>query len=127
MCTSDRHADELIAVQYGSSATGATAELKQITDTADCVGGPMSRCRVDDYILRNDKIRVVIQDVQRNMFGIGQFGGQIIDADLVRTSGPDRDSFEEMSISLNIEGRPARLPQSERRHRRVRSGVPRLG
>lgn len=104
LCLSDRQADELIAVQYGRSAGGTLAEAKQITNTADCVGGPMSRCRANDYLLRNDKIRVVIQDVQRNMFGIGQFGGQIIDGDLVRTSGPDRDSFEEWSISLNIEG-----------------------
>lgn len=103
LCTSDREADDLIMVQYGSSAFGATAEAKQITDTADCVGGPMSRCRANDYLMQNDKIRVVIQDIQRNMFGIGQFGGQIIDADLVRTFGPDRDNFEEWSISLNIE------------------------
>src|SRR4030095_8334759 len=41
--------------------------------------------------------------VQRNLFGIGQFGGQIIDGDIVRSSGPDRDSFEEWALSLNIE------------------------
>ncbi|HTY27845.1 MAG TPA: hypothetical protein VMD51_06820, partial [Mycobacterium sp.] len=40
----------------------------------------------------------------RNMFGIGQFGGQIIDGDIVRVPlDPDRDNFEEWSISLNIE------------------------
>ena len=71
---------------------------------ADCVGGPNSRCRVNDYLLSNDAIRVVIQDIQRNYLGgIGQFGGQIIDADLVRTVGDDRDSFEEWAVSLNIE------------------------
>ena len=42
----------------------------------------MSRCRAGDYLLANDRIRVVVQDLQRNLFGIGQFGGQIIDADL---------------------------------------------
>ncbi len=104
LCTGDHEADDLILVQYGSSAFGASAEAKQISDTADCVDGPMSRCRLNDYLIRNDKIRVVIQDVQRNLFSVGQFGGQIIDADLVRTSGPDRDSFEEWSVSLNIEG-----------------------
>jgi hypothetical protein len=103
LCTGDREADDLIAVQYGASAVGPTAAAMQISDTADCVGGPLSRCRVNDYLLENDKIRVVIQDVQRNIFGIGQYGGQIIDADLVRASGPDRDNFEEFSLSLNIE------------------------
>jgi hypothetical protein len=102
-CTVNRHTDELILAEHGSSASGGTADLHQIANVADCVGGPLSRCRLNDYILRNDKIRVVIQDIQRNLFGIGQFGGQIIDGDIVRTSGPDRDSFEEWSISLNIE------------------------
>jgi hypothetical protein len=102
-CTVNREADGLILTEYGSSARGGTAELKQISNVADCVGGPLSRCRLNDYIIRNDKIRVVIQNVQRNLFGIGQFGGQIIDGDIVRSSGPDRDSFEEWSVALNIE------------------------
>jgi hypothetical protein len=34
---------------------------------------------------------------------IGAFGGQIIDADIVRTAGPDRDNFEEMSTAINLE------------------------
>jgi len=103
LCLDDRQADNLILMQYGSSPLGATASVKKIANTADCVAGPMSRCRVDDYLMANDKIRVVVQSLQRNIFGIGQFGGQIIDADLVRSSGPDRDNFEEWSISLNIE------------------------
>jgi hypothetical protein len=104
-CSVDHSADELILVQHGSSAHGGTAVAKQISNAvADCVGGPMSRCRVNDYLLKNDKIRVIVQDVQRNIFGIGEFGGQIIDGDLVRTSGPDRDAFQEWSISLNVEG-----------------------
>lgn len=102
-CSVDRAADGLILATTGSSAGGGTAQLFQITDAGDCVGGPMSRCRVNDYLLANDRIRVVIQDLQRNLFGIGQFGGQIIDADVVRSSGPDRDSFEEWALSLNIE------------------------
>ena len=92
----------------------------------------MSRCRANDYLLANDRIRVVVQDIQRNLFGIGQFGGQIIDGDLVRTSGPDRDNFEEWAISLNIEStahytsldrpqrRQQRRPRDPARHRRRR-------
>jgi hypothetical protein len=104
LCLDDREADDLIQVQYGSNVHGATASVEQIADTADCVDGPLSRCRVGDYLLKNDRIRVVVQDVQRNLFGIGQFGGQIIDGDLVRQGAdPDRDNFEEWSVSLNIE------------------------
>lgn len=95
--------DELLTTEYGSAPSGTTASALQITNPAtECVKGPLSKCRAGDYLLANDRIRVVIQDVQRNLFGIGQFGGQIIDADLVRT-GPDRDHFEEWSTSLNIE------------------------
>jgi hypothetical protein len=101
----DVSVERLVAAEYGSDPEGGgPASLQQITDAADCVDGPMSRCRVNDYLLANDEIRVVIQDVQRNLFGIGQYGGQIIDADIVRTGlDPDRDSFEEMATHLNIE------------------------
>lgn len=104
-CSADGRAEELIVVQHGNGSTGGgNAAVFQIANAADCVEGPQSRCRVGDYLLANDVIRVVVQDVQRNYLGgIGQFGGQIIDADLVRTIGDDRDSFEEWSVSLNIE------------------------
>src|SRR5512139_574703 len=95
--------EQLIMVEYGTGSSGP-ALAKAIDSTADCVAGPLSRCRVGDYLLKNGKIRVVVQGIQRNMFGIGQFGGQIIDADLVRTPGdPDRDNFEEWATSINIE------------------------
>ncbi len=77
---------------------------KVITDVGDCVEGPLSRCRVGDFLIENGEIRVVIQEAQRNLFAIGQFGGQIIDADLRRVPGdPERDNFEEWSTSINIE------------------------
>ncbi|MBX3024791.1 CehA/McbA family metallohydrolase [bacterium] len=103
-CAADRAADNLVLAQHGTPAKGGAAVLKQITNPGtECVGGRMSRCRANDYLLANDRIRIVVQDIQRNLFGIGQYGGQIIDGDLVRTSGPDRDNFEEWAISLNIE------------------------
>ena len=102
-CATDRSVDDLILVEHGTPANGGAAQVKQITNAVDCVGGRLARCRVNDYLLSNDKVRIVVQDIQRNLFGIGQYGGQIIDGDLVRMSGPDRDNFEEWSISLNIE------------------------
>ncbi len=104
LCETNSGADDLIVVQHGSGSNGGAAGAIQITDTADCVDGPQSRCRIGDYLLSNGNIRVVVQDIQRQyLAGIGQFGGQIIDADLVRTVGADRDSFEEWAVSLNIE------------------------
>ncbi len=80
------------------------AVAKVIADSADLVEGPMSRGRLGDYLLANTEIQVVIQDVQRNLLNVGQFGAQIIDADLVRVpSDPERDSFEEWAFGINIE------------------------
>lgn len=97
--------DQLITVEYGAGPSGTTSLLKEVTNAAtECVKGPLSRCRVGDYLLANDRIRVVVQDVQRNLFGVGQYGGQIIDADLVRIGAdPERDHFEEWATNINIE------------------------
>lgn len=99
-------ANRMIVLEFGQGASGGAAILRQISDaTADCVRGPQSRCRANDYLLENDRIRVVVQDLGRDLFGIGQFGGQIIDADLNRGNHAlERDSFEEWTTSINIEG-----------------------
>lgn len=102
--THEQAADGLIVIEYGTLSGGPEAALVQISDPADCIGGPLRRCLVGDYLLSNGKIRVVVQDVGRNLLAVGQYGGQIIDADLVRTGGdPDRDNFEEFATSLNFE------------------------
>ena len=77
---------------------------KVITTAQDLVEGPMSRGRSGDLLLANNKIQVVIQQPQRNLLNVGQFGGQIIDADLVRQGAdPERDSFEEFAFGINAE------------------------
>ena len=96
--------DRIVVTEYGRGA-GGTALVKEVTNaTTECVKGPLSRCRNGDFLLANDKIRVVVQSIQRNILNVGQYGGQIIDADLVRAPGdPDRDNFEEWATSINIE------------------------
>lgn len=96
--------DRVLLSEYGGGPGGAT-QVKQITNAAtECVKGPLSRCRNGDYLLSNGKIRVVVQSIQRNILNVGQYGGQIIDADLVRLPGdPDRDNFEEWASAINIE------------------------
>ncbi|MEW6272506.1 MAG: hypothetical protein AB1689_24780 [Thermodesulfobacteriota bacterium] len=105
-CLLGSHGDgveRLVVAEYGRGP-GGTALVKQITDDAECVKGPLSRCRVGDYLLANGAIRVVVQSTQRNILNVGQFGGQIIDADVVRGPGdPDRDNFEEWATAINIE------------------------
>jgi hypothetical protein len=96
--------DRLVTAEFGRGP-GGTAAVKQVTNAAtECVKGPLSRCRNGDYLLSNGKIRVVVQSIQRNVLNVGQYGGQIIDADLVRLPGdPDRDNFEEWATAINIE------------------------
>lgn len=100
----DDGVDRLVVTEYGRGP-GGTANVKLVTSAAtECVKGPLARCRNGDYLLANDKVRVVVQSIQRNILNVGQFGGQIIDADLVRAPGdPDRDNFEEWATSINIE------------------------
>jgi len=100
----DDGVDRLVVTEYGQGPGGTTL-VKEVTSAAtECVKGPLSRCRNGDYLLANDRIRVVVQSIQRNILNVGQYGGQIIDADLVRAPGdPDRDSFEEWASAINIE------------------------
>ncbi len=107
-CTVATHRDAangLVVVEYGQGPTGGSALAKQIVDApTDCVRGPLARCRAGDYLLENARIRVVVQNVQRNLFGIGQYGGQIIDADLNRGNPAlERDNFEEWAAAINVE------------------------
>ena len=75
-----------------------------VTDSADLIDGPQSRGRIGDYFLANSKIQVVIQDIQRNLMVVGTYGGQIIDADLVRElADPERDAFEEWAVGIHLE------------------------
>ncbi|MEW6441030.1 MAG: CehA/McbA family metallohydrolase [bacterium] len=84
---------------------GPKSMARRILDESDLIGGPRATGRVGDYLLANDKIRLVIQDVGRDPIGfVSPYGGNIVDADLVRGAGePDNDQFMAMSPQINIE------------------------
>ena len=82
-----------------TAGTGTT-RAKQIGSASELIGGPNAHGRVGDYLLENDKIRVVIQGEGR-LFGPQPFGGTILDADLVR-SGAGRDQFGELGLLYNF-------------------------
>ena len=99
-----RGVESLVATAYGASAFGGDASAAIVADSNDCVKGPLSRCRNGDFLLQNDRIKVVVQAAQRNLLGVGQYGGNIIDADRQREAGdPDRDNFEEWQFAINLE------------------------
>jgi hypothetical protein len=78
------------------------ARARRISDAADLIHGPLAHSRLGDYLLANDKARFVIQDApQRDLWSVGAFGGNIIDAELV--GHPGLDNFLEIQPALNIE------------------------
>jgi hypothetical protein len=90
----------------------AKASLFKIDDLADCpVSGPLAHERVGDYCMQNGLARFVVQDVTapanpsdptpRDLYSVGAFGGNLIDAVLV--ADPTTDNFLEFQAMLNIE------------------------
>ena len=73
----------------------------RVQSPMELIGGPGALGAVGDYLLANDKVRVIIQDKGWSR-GFGVFGGGIIDADIVRpgteanpAGGNGRDNFGE--------------------------------
>jgi len=78
------------------------AVARRITDTRDLLHGPLAHGRIGDYLLANSVARFVIQDApQRDLYSIGTFGGNLIDAELV--DRPGTDNFLELQPAVNIE------------------------
>ncbi|HEV7735640.1 MAG TPA: carboxypeptidase regulatory-like domain-containing protein [Candidatus Binatia bacterium] len=79
------------------------ARARVVTQPAELIDGPMARGRLGDVLLVNDRLQAIIQQPGRAMFGIGTYGGTIIDADVQRPTGEERDNFEELVPAINIE------------------------
>lgn len=83
-----------------------TLVCKRIENTFEMIGGPASIAQVGDYILRNDKIQIVVTQ-KSHSWGPGIFGGALVDADLRRVdarfrNGNGLDSFMEMFPLANL-------------------------
>jgi hypothetical protein len=71
-----------LAAWAGCSSSGGASAV-QVTNRAQLVGGDRALGEVGDYLIENDKIRVVVQK-QGYSRGFGVYGGSLIDADLRR-------------------------------------------
>ncbi len=85
------------------------ARAYQATHRTQLIGGPGALGEIGDWVIENDEIRVVIQDISFNR-GTGLFGGSLIDADVVRQDGEGdpfggngRDSFGEAFPAFFLE------------------------
>lgn len=88
------------AAANGSCAGLASAVV--ISDPGELIEGPLAHGQIGDFLLANDVARFIIQDAnKRDMYSVGGFGGNIIDAELV--SNPGNDNFLEMQPIVNLE------------------------
>ena len=81
--------------------TGAPGQVSAtvLTDADEGIGGPLAGERAGDVLLQNDRIRVVLQKPGRAL-ALNPYGGNIIDADVVR-EGDGRDRFGEVGLFIN--------------------------
>jgi len=57
-----------------------TADARRVTTRQDLVGGPSALGELRDFVLENDRVKVIIQDKGYSR-GFGVYGGGLIDAD----------------------------------------------
>mgnify|MGYP000891946536 CR=1 FL=1 len=97
-------------VVAASAAAGCTDGLglgaRRIERQDELIGGPTAKGKIGDYLLENDKIRVVIA-APGPTFTAGVFGGTVLDIDLQRyesgsRSGRGFDSFGESFPLANL-------------------------
>src|SRR5581483_3629244 len=69
---------------FAQGGTGASAKV--ITDSAQLIGGEGATGRLGDFLLQNDKIRVIVEQPGRSIGPILS-GGHIVDADIQRPAG----------------------------------------
>lgn len=88
----------------GGGETPTKSSVRSAATETDLLTGPLARSSIGDYVLENDLIRVIIQKPGRNWFGIGTFGGNIIDASVKNSDGSfNPDHLEEFVTGVNIE------------------------
>lgn len=85
------------------------AEARQVSRSVELIGGSeVARGQIGDYLLQNDRIRVLIRQPGRQYHGtVNPYGGTIVDADICRNrSVPERSNFENSALGINIETIP---------------------
>ncbi len=94
------------------SKVGSGASATAITSDDQLIGGQSADGRAGDVLLRNDKIRVIIQQPGRQVSPV-PYGGTIIDADRVRPSGTaGHDQFGKLGLIYSF-GRTVNVSKVE--------------
>jgi hypothetical protein len=75
---------------------------KRIDSTAELIRGPLADGQVGDWLLANHVARFIIQNApQRDLYSVGTYGGNLIDAELVGHEG--LDNFLEIQPAVQVE------------------------
>jgi hypothetical protein len=97
-----RLSGEMATSQVDFQYAPPKARAFRIENADDVIHGPLGHSRVGDYLMTNSVARFAIQDVgKRDLWSVGAFGGNIIDAELL--AYPGRDNFLELQPAVNIE------------------------
>ncbi len=74
---------------------------KPVACQGELIGGPQAGGRAGDFLLENDRIRVILQSTGPSLATIGLTGGNILDADVVRAPGePGNDLLRESHLMI---------------------------
>ena len=85
----------------------ALAVARVAAQATDLLQGPLARSSAGDFVLENELLRVIIQKPGRNWFGVGTYGGNIIDVSRKQADGSFLpDHLEEFVTGINIENTP---------------------
>lgn len=80
----------------------ALATAKEITSAADLIGGPNAVGQKGDFLLQNERIRVIVQAAGRAGRSPFSYGGNLVDLDRVRFPGDEGgDRFGGATLILN--------------------------
>ena len=97
-----RASDGQLLTQGVSFGYVPKASARVISSASELVTGPLGHSRLGDYLLESCRARFVVQDVaQRDLYSVGQYGGNLIDAELV--GRPGLDNFLEVAPMVNVE------------------------
>ncbi len=78
------------------------ASARVITNPSELIGGPLGHSRIGDYLLESCEARFVVQaPAQRDLYSVGQYGGNLIDAEV--KGHPGLDNFLEIAPMVNVE------------------------
>ena len=96
-----------VATACSPPAERTFAEVLEITDRAQLIGGPGAQGAVGDYLIQNDKIRVIIHGRAGDTGSSTAFGGSILDADIQRPQaefggGQGRDNLYELGPLVSL-------------------------